>query len=395
MKTKKILSMLLTLILSFGICSVAFAVEEIPEGYMPVYTAEDLNNIRNNLSGKYILMNDIDLSECEEWETLGGQEYPFKGELDGNGYSIIGLKAKESFFGRIDSAVIKNLGIINAAILQPEETASTISFVGILANSVLNSTISNCFSSGKILACVHVGWMDWVSSCNVGGLAGVSKNSSFINCYSITDINFQFDKISDAEIGGLVGNSIGSCFSCCYSVSNISINDESVGKSVYVGNMVGAADDLTEFSSCYYTEEGFSTNKDKNLYNGVKYLSDSEMKVKESFVGFDFENVWNYTSDNYPYLRFEKTVTNKDIAMNYKEKTDISQYVSGEISSWTSSDNSVAVLDDSGYICGLKVGKTSMTVFTRDNGVTVLNIDVSYNFWQRIIVYFLFGWLWY
>lgn len=36
--------------------------DEVPEGYTGVYTIDDLYAIRNNLSGKYILMNDIDLS---------------------------------------------------------------------------------------------------------------------------------------------------------------------------------------------------------------------------------------------------------------------------------------------------------------------------------------------
>jgi hypothetical protein len=41
--------------------------ENIPDGYTPIYTAEDLDNIRENLSDKYILMNDIDLSSWGDW----------------------------------------------------------------------------------------------------------------------------------------------------------------------------------------------------------------------------------------------------------------------------------------------------------------------------------------
>ena len=40
----------------------------IPEGYTPIYTIADLYGINNDMSGKYILMNDIDMSE-----TLGGE----------------------------------------------------------------------------------------------------------------------------------------------------------------------------------------------------------------------------------------------------------------------------------------------------------------------------------
>ena len=34
----------------------------VPSGYTPIYDAEDLANIANDMTGKYILMNDIDLS---------------------------------------------------------------------------------------------------------------------------------------------------------------------------------------------------------------------------------------------------------------------------------------------------------------------------------------------
>lgn len=37
--------------------------ESVPSGYIPIYTIDDLYGINDNLSGNYILMNDIDLSE--------------------------------------------------------------------------------------------------------------------------------------------------------------------------------------------------------------------------------------------------------------------------------------------------------------------------------------------
>ena len=37
--------------------------ETVPEGWIGVYTVEDLDNIRNDLDGKYILMNDLTFPE--------------------------------------------------------------------------------------------------------------------------------------------------------------------------------------------------------------------------------------------------------------------------------------------------------------------------------------------
>ena len=86
---KKILSLILSIVImisSFSCLSVVAGAEgenlEIPEGYTPIYTVADLDNIRNNLEGNYILMNDIDLTEAT---ALGG-EYDFIG----NGWNPIG-----------------------------------------------------------------------------------------------------------------------------------------------------------------------------------------------------------------------------------------------------------------------------------------------------------------
>jgi len=48
----------------------------VPDGYVGIYTAQDLDNMRNNLTGKYVLMNDIDLADWGNWEPIG----------DGNNY---------------------------------------------------------------------------------------------------------------------------------------------------------------------------------------------------------------------------------------------------------------------------------------------------------------------
>lgn len=43
---------------------ITYSVDEVPAGYTAIRTIDDLYAIRNNLSGKYILMNDIDLSQA-------------------------------------------------------------------------------------------------------------------------------------------------------------------------------------------------------------------------------------------------------------------------------------------------------------------------------------------
>ena len=121
MKAKKLTAIILTFILCFGVLTLAFADEpaDVPEGYTPIYTAEDLYNIRNDLDGKYILMNDIDLSVYENWEPIGSFKTSFTGEFDGNGYSVSNLNINKSYndsntayfglFGCVQDCTIKNI----------------------------------------------------------------------------------------------------------------------------------------------------------------------------------------------------------------------------------------------------------------------------------------------
>lgn len=55
-----------------------------------IRTEEQLKAIANNLSGKYVLENDITLSG-DEWTPIGTSDHPFTGKLDGQGHTIIGL----------------------------------------------------------------------------------------------------------------------------------------------------------------------------------------------------------------------------------------------------------------------------------------------------------------
>ena len=59
-----------------------------------VYTAEELDNIREDLDGTYVLMNDIDLSDSaykDNWVPIGSVDEKFTGTLLGGGHAIKGL----------------------------------------------------------------------------------------------------------------------------------------------------------------------------------------------------------------------------------------------------------------------------------------------------------------
>ncbi len=60
---------------------------EVPEGYVGIYTADDLDLIRNDPEGSFILMSDIDLGG-KEHTPIGDHLSPFDGRFNGNGHVI-------------------------------------------------------------------------------------------------------------------------------------------------------------------------------------------------------------------------------------------------------------------------------------------------------------------
>ncbi len=111
---KRILSLLLTCCLLFSSFSISgnqmvvnaeegttpgttTGAQTVPEGYTAIRTIDDLYGINNDPSGKYILMNDLDISEETSkggsWDTGNGWTplNQFTGTLDGNGKRIIGM----------------------------------------------------------------------------------------------------------------------------------------------------------------------------------------------------------------------------------------------------------------------------------------------------------------
>ncbi len=205
--------------------------EAVAQGYTVIKTANDLLNCNTNVAnGKFILMNDIDLSGV----TWTGKNVNASAIFDGNGYSIRNLTSDKGLFVN-NAGTIKNLNITNANI-------NGTGYIGILANSN-SGTIENCSSSGNIsITENYAGGLvgnnngtikNSTSSATVkgvigvGGIAGSSGTSSVIENSKATG-----DVIgSQHNIGGLVGTNAGK-------IKN-STADNNVSGEQLVGGLVG------------------------------------------------------------------------------------------------------------------------------------------------------------
>lgn len=310
---KKITSVILAAVLIFGMCLLAFATDDIPEGYTPIYTAEDLHNIRNDLAGKYILMNDIDLSAYKNWESIGAESEPFVGILNGNGCKIVNLYSDGGIFDCLYNATIENLGVCD---IQISRYINNI-YAGVLANKAIRSDFKNCYSSGTVFGTTGNGQLALAYDFCAGGIAGYSELSRFENCYSSINISLEYTVMNFYAAGGITGQSRECEYVCCYAVSDFEEKfigyGNTEGQRIYTGGLTGNSVSDNTFENCYFTDDSdFAVGLPAENPEITKSLSDDELKTQLSYEGFDFDNVWVMEENGYPVLNYEKINSNLD-----------------------------------------------------------------------------------
>lgn len=184
------------------------------EGYTYITSKEQFLEIFQNggidLNGNYILGCDMDLSDIENWQSVGDADNPFKGVFNGNGYSIDNLTINAGdnaenvgFFGVTENATITNVSFNNANVITPDDYINGSSAVGIVAGTARGTTFDNIDVSGRV-----AGYE------SVGGLVGVINDNSYflpdgtpvdVGNSSISNVNTAVDAKGKYFVGGLAG----------------------------------------------------------------------------------------------------------------------------------------------------------------------------------------------
>ena len=132
----------------------------IPNTTIRIKTAEELADIAQKPSRNYALGADIDLSQIESWEPIGGFEEgnEFSGTFDGNGFvisgmTIKGLEADEEFnylpiglFGKV-TGTIRNVTLVNYYIELDGDQSRF--YIGGIAGWLSRASMSNCVAIGE------------------------------------------------------------------------------------------------------------------------------------------------------------------------------------------------------------------------------------------------------
>jgi hypothetical protein len=215
-----------------------------------IWTIEDLDNIRNDLTSSYVLMNDLDFDDDasyadpgtnkagfttgDGWEPIGNSfATRFQGTVDGREYTISNLFIDRDstdnvgLFGYL-GGVVHNLGVINANVRGKE-------YVGILVGMNNEGEIYNCYSTGVVSG----------SAGKIGGLVGRNFKGLISNCYSSASV-------SGATIGGLVGRnegqgSVQGRVENSYATGTVSASTGLHGS----GGLIGLSWATTKVSNCF------------------------------------------------------------------------------------------------------------------------------------------------
>ena len=203
-----------------------------------IYTVSDLRNIASDLSGSYVLMNDLDLKN-EDWTPIGTEEEPFTGTFNGNGHLIEGMKIEgnencQGLFGMTHQASISNLAVSGSV------QGNTC--VGGIVGSASETTIDYCVTVVSANGVDRVGGMIGLADCcrisycmNSGPVSGARRCCGGIvgDLYADNDMDYclNLGDISGGTdlTGSITGGSTESSVTSCVSTGSVTCQGGRVG----------------------------------------------------------------------------------------------------------------------------------------------------------------------
>lgn len=268
-----------------------------------------------------------------------------------------------------------------------------------LATSFIGATLEGLFVFQKMSSYT----MQTVELCNSVNKSYITihspeqKESTTINGVTITDTNNAIDSNTVLQVFKIYNDE----------VLNIVLNDEECGFGDYVLYNISFIKNDKEVQP-----NGKVTVKIP-VPNGYNHKNSTVLKETEDgwviidavcengFFVFEIDHFCQFAIVKQAQVN---SVSVGDITLNYKKSATITPIIDADEGAeytvtYTSSNPSVARVDENGKVYGAKRGSADITVTVTDsNGNTVTDtckVNVTYVWWQWIIVIVLFGWIWY
>ena len=213
------------------------------DGYIPVATATELDNLRNSVSQtmgsgtiwegtyttgldkKYVQVDNLDLSVFADWAQLGPTiaNTDLTILYDGNNLGIYNLKItsfSQGLFGTTFGAKFRNMRIYNADVSGVESNTAVL-----LGGQGSNSNIDNVTEIHNII--IYNSKVNPSSpSGNIGGLIGESQNEFLIlsDCYV-----YDCEVSGTSNVGGLIGETYSEINNCGVINTQVTGTGNSIG----------------------------------------------------------------------------------------------------------------------------------------------------------------------
>ena len=301
-----------------------------------IKTIEQLNNMYHQPDKSYILLNDIDADTVDSIQTvglkrngsagfwydyddnrIGGEASPFSGVFDGNGHVIRNVRgfsgspksARTYYYGLfagMDNAVVKNLNIDLSEDFFINADKGDYYYVGIITGEG-TGVIQNCSVSGNIKGNFKEKNINAVNStrAEIGWIAG-EFSGTIEECATIGEVSIS-SELYQNHTGGLV---------CNLNENGVLRNCYSYVEGAYGGlvcnNYSGSIIDLSYYSGVSpivyknYGAIGNSVYYDAGKRTVSEFgtpLNSDQMVNPNSYVNFDFKNIWACEPYETPYLQ--------------------------------------------------------------------------------------------
>ena len=207
-----------------------------------IYSAQELNSVRNNLSAHYKLGGNINLNEYENWIPIGDNTNQFTGSLDGANFTIsnLNINANINYVGLFgySTGTIKNIKLENSNVIGLTYTGALVGYsTGAIENiEVIGGKIIGTDRTGGIVgeqqgnATSCIAKIDVEGTTYVGGMFGAKGNTTLLLSYATGNV-----KATGDSIGGLIGTA-GGTIEKCYATGDVVSTGNTVGGLVGYGN---------------------------------------------------------------------------------------------------------------------------------------------------------------
>ncbi len=303
--------------------------QELPVAPEPAFieirTVEEFDAIRNDMSGFYKLMNDIDLSSKTNFTPIGNFTNPFRGCIDGNGHVIKGLKINrnellQGLFGYADGAYFTDMEINKPSVQGLLHVGALLGYgngVTMKRIAVIEPSITSQDYSGGIIGSTYGDKSTLIQDCYVangsvtadnmaGGVLAIANNTQIENTYFTGNIETSRNNFEDNGGGGIISFS--------YNPHNKLIGVASLAESItggIVAEFAAIGWKPIETIQCHtYPNMKLSNNIG---YGGLERATNEQLKLLTEFkqqatylnMGWNFDNVWAIDEDKaYPVLQY-------------------------------------------------------------------------------------------